>query len=341
MKSILWIALAFTIASFVRSENLFPADEDTPRFLSPDGTRVVRLYFLDTEASFPGGKSAPILQVEYSMVMGTREILIRTFTPPTDSDPEARFSVRWKNDGRGFLVLSDQTAHRRNGKELEKWEDGNFVVFFFDRVSGVFPPSGRFRPIEWKVSHLSAQGDLHALPVRTAPDNTKDSEVRIGETGFLNFRLSNLERQDRILNFTLHPNTQKLRMNTDGYFSMPDDQVSQPSPDGRFTAHVSKKISRMVLLSEGTRFLDQIWVLLYPLRYDGECQLAWSKDSRYLLLVTNDSGMKGLTIMPDGEELYLLFDTREWNGVLGPEKRAVDPVLFPDLLKPRPPARKP
>lgn len=100
-----------------------------------------------------------------------------------------------------------------------------------------------------------------------------------------------------------------------------------PAPDGRFSLQLAAEREWMVLLTEGDRFRDQWWVLLFHFRVSNRpidpnagtpARAVWSADSRRVLLLTRDTGGAGLSILPGGEELYLLFDTKRWEGVIGP-----------------------
>jgi hypothetical protein len=94
----------------------------------------------------------------------------------------------------------------------------------------------------------------------------------------------------------------------------------------------------MVLLSEGEAFRDQLWVLLHHFRMEDPTvdakstegpRFAWSRDSRHVFLLMHDSGTKGLVRLENGEEVYLLFDTRQWEGVVGPTEKEIDDAGFP------------
>lgn len=125
---------------------------------------------------------------------------------------------------------------------------------------------------------------------------------------------------------------------------MPPVSSSLPSPDGRFTAQLAGERDLMVLLAEGERYRDELWVLLFPIRVSNRVvtppsgsdhRLLWSRDSRHLLIVTRDAPIPGFDQLPDGSSIHLLFDTLEWGGVLGPRREALLGIDFPGLTATR------
>jgi len=60
-----------------------------------------------------------------------------------------------------------------------------------------------------------------------------------------------------------------------------------------------------------------------------EPRFVWSRDSRHLFLLTRESDVKNLVRLESGEEVYMLFDTRQWEGAVGPSEKEIAGVDFP------------
>ena len=163
---------------------------------------------------------------------------------------------------------------------------------------------------------------------------------RQGKTGVVRIPIAHPTTRERVLNCTIHPNTQNLRREGSGLFAIPPVRAEFPSPDGRFSLRLAGEKELMVLVTEGTRFRDQLWVLLFHFRIgnrpinprtETDARALWSADSRHVLLLTRDTGAPGLARLLGGEECYLLFDTGNWNGVIGPTMEEVHRIGFPGL----------
>lgn len=322
------------------------------RFLSPDGRRSVRLNLLgmDPKAESPPGmskelfeaarKRGPSLQLEFSMILGTNEILIRPFIA-TPGNQKARYRVLWDEGGRGFLVLCDAPPKRLEGSRMEtpKWVTDEHMLFFFDRVNETFPPSERYKPEDWKVASMKGPEKGSVLPLVSIDFLNPPKSERSGRTGEMRRSLARPAQRDRIHNFTIHPNTQNLRKTEQrSLFMMPPVRTNLVSPDGRFEARLAGANELMVLLSEGESFRDQLWVLFHYFRLKDPAantepgegpRFVWSRDSRYLFLLTRESGMEGLVRLENGEEVYMLFDTGRWEGAVGPREKEIEAAGFP------------
>ena len=344
----------FFIAGLVLVFSLVPkaraaAPPDAGRFLSPDGTRAVRLNLLgmSPKAEPPPGmnkelfeaarKRGPSLQVEFSMILGTNEILIRPYTARAGDNDKARYRVLWDDGSRRFLVLCDAPPKRIEGsrEDTPTWTTGEHILFFFDRVSEIYPPTERYKPDEWKGMVMKGPEMGSVLPLVTLDFLNPPKSERVGRTG----EMRRSFYPDRIHNFTIHPNTQNLRKTEQRpLFMMPTVRTNLVSPDGRYEARLAGTTDPMVLLSEGEAFRDQLWVLLHPFRIKepaadarpGEQpRFVWSRDSRHLFLLTRQSDIKNLVRLETGEEVYMLFDTQKWEGAVGPNEKELEAASFP------------
>jgi len=54
------------------------------------------------------------------------------------------------------------------------------------------------------------------------------------------------------------------------------------------------------------------------------------------VIVTREAPVRGLDQLPDGTWIYLLFDTLEWGGLLGPRREELAEIDFPGLAATRP-----
>jgi len=327
-------------------------------FYSPDGRRVVRLSLqmaddrtleklgLDRVTRDHLRALGPSLLVEFSRVHGDREIPVRSFTGSGGTGEKARYRVLWDDQSRRFLVLCSEaprpSASRPSVPPL--WRTGESVVFFFDRTTERFPQVQKFVDADWEGVPLSGPSEGVSVPAvpfdLSAPAPAPESP----QTGEIRFPIFRAPTKDRILNFTIHPNTQNLRAGEKGLFAMPPVRSSSPSPDGSFTAKLAGERDLMVLLAEGDRYRDELWVLLFQFRLSNRAvtapsgadhRLLWSRDSRHLLIVTRDAPVRGLDLLPDGTSIYLLFDTLEWGGVLGPRREELAGIDFPGLTATR------
>ncbi|OAI43482.1 hypothetical protein AYO41_00310 [Verrucomicrobia bacterium SCGC AG-212-E04] len=333
-----------------------PVPGEPLRFDSPDGSRSVRLCLvgLDPKADLPGmdkslaetaRKAGPSLSLEYTMLLGSNEVIIRSFTSSQGDSNSARYRVLWDEQGSKFVVLCD-TAPKpagRKGKLPERWPTGEYVVFFFDRETEIHPPSEGFSPQAWAGTPTKGP-DKGSVPPVVLIDmfRTTGKSERVGKTGEMKPGRGRLPSNERITNFIIHSNTQRLRKTPqDPHFKLPADILNARSPDGRFQARLmggeANTVSPAVLLAEGDAFRDQLWVLNYPFRRNPplapgksgpQARFVWSKDSRYLLLLTRDSAERGLTRLENGEELYLLFDTTRWEGIIAPERKEIEGIEF-------------
>lgn len=323
-------------------------------FFSPDGRRVVRLSLQPIDERLMEGlgldqairdqvrAGGPSLRIEFSRVDGDREFIIRSFTGSAGAGERARYRVLWDDLSRRFLVLCSTapapSSHRASSPPL--WMTGEIVAFYFDRITERYSPMRGFEAADWEGLVLSGPSQGVPLPLvavdLTAPEPAHQG-VRTGEIRFPMFRAPS---KDRILNFTIHPNTQNLRDVGKGLFAIPPVRAFSSSPDGRFTAKLAGERDLMVLLAEGARYRDEVWVLLFPRQMNSrslglqaglEHRLLWSRDSRHLLVVTRDAPVAGLDRLPDGAWIYLLFDTREWRGEFGPRREGLEGLDLPGL----------
>lgn len=326
---------------------------EAPRLLSPDGRRAVRLNLLgfDPKAESPPGmnkelfdaarKRGPSLQIEFSMILGTNEILIRPFTASPGSNDKARYRVLWDDGGRRFLVLCDAPPKKMEGSRTDTptWVTGEHILFFFDRLNEIYPPTERYKPEEWRGAIMKGPDKGSVLPLVSIDFRNPPKSERTGRTGEMRRSLGRPLMRDRIHNFTIHSNTQNLRKTEQRtLFMMPTVRTNLVSPDGRFEVQLAGTTDPMVLLSEGEAFRDQLWVLLHHFRINDPAAdskpaegplFVWSRDSRHLFLLTRESGTKGLVRLENGEEVYLLFDTRRWEGVVGPSEKEIESAGFP------------
>jgi hypothetical protein len=345
---IAWLILVLGLASTARSVER----PEAGRFLSPDGRRSVRLNLLgiNPKAEAPPGmnkelldaahKRGPSLQIEFSMMLGTDEILIHPFTASAGNHDKARYRVLWDDGSRRFLVLCDAPPKKMEGSRTDTptWTTGEYILFFFDRESEIYPPE-RYKPEEWKGALMKGPDKGSVLPLVSIDFLNPPKSERTGRTGEMRRSLGRPQMRDRIHNFTIHPNTQNLRKTEQRtLFMMPTVRTNLVSPDGRFEARLAGTTDPMVLLSEGEAFRDQLWVLLHHFRISDpaadakpseEPRFAWSRDSRYLFLLTRESGTKNLVRLESGEEVYLSFDTRQWEGVVGPTEKEIEAAGFP------------
>jgi hypothetical protein len=281
---------------------------------------------------------APSLDIEYSMLNGDREVLVRSFTIGS-AGAGARYRVLWEAQGRRFLVLADAAPPQEKGRSREwpRWPTGETVLFFHDRLTEAYSPVVPFRPEEWEGSPVAGGPKAIRLPVVVLDAETIMKSERLAMTGEVRLPIARPPTRERVLNFTIHPNTQNLRREGRAFFAMPPVRARYPSPNGRFSLQLTGGKELMVLLTEGERFRDQIWVLLFHFRIGNrpinpsegtEARAVWSADSRHVLLLTRGTGAHGLATLPGGKECYLLFDTVEWNGVLGPSLAEVKKIGF-------------
>ena len=329
---------------------------DPPRFVSPDGRRAVRLSLMrfDSKADWPGldrtlieaaRKAGPSLQIEFSMRSGANEVLIRPFTSRPAGGERAHYRVLWDARGTRFIVLSDAPPEPADGSraQLPTWATGETVVFFHDRESETSSTTARYRPEQWTASTMQGPNKGSRLPMLVVTFAMLSKFERVGKTGEMQWLNMKPPRAERIENFTIHPNTQTLRKDDPRpLFAMPRTLLNAPSPDGEFQARVMggrppAVDNPMVVLAEGDAFRDQLWVLLYSFRAgapksaggsEPTQRFVWSNDSRYVLLLTRESGRRGLARIASGEELYLLFDTERWEGVIAPELNAIEGLGF-------------
>jgi hypothetical protein len=326
---------------------------EAPRFVSPDGRRAVRLYLLgmDPAAVWPGAdktlveairKRGPSLEIEFSMMLGTNEVLVRPFTTRPGGQDTAHYRVLWEQGGREFLVLRDTPPKRMEGARTETpvWGTGEHILFFFDREKEFFPPAERYQPRDWDASSMKGPDKGSGLPLIAVDFRGAPGSERYGKTGELRRSNARPPARHRIQNFTTHSNTQNLKKTEQRpLFAMPAVQTNVASPDGRFAAQLAGgDRDPLLLLAEGDGFRDELWVLFHPLRLKGQAsgatappaaRLGWSRDSRYLLLLTRESGMRDVARLQSGEEVYLVFDTARWEGEVGPDLKQLEEIDFP------------
>ena len=48
-----------------------------------------------------------------------------------------------------------------------------------------------------------------------------------------------------------------------------------------------------------------------------------------MFLLTRESDVKNLVRLESGEEVYMLFDTRQWEGAVGPSEKEIAGADFP------------
>jgi hypothetical protein len=278
------------------------------------------------------------------MTSGANEVLIRPFTMSPAGSDRARYRVLWDPQGTRFLVLSDTPpkATRGGRTEASRWTTGEYVIFFHDRETEASPPREGYQPEKW-TSRLQGPEKGVVLPLfAVSPASFTGKSERIGTTGEMRRSLGNTARGERIQNFTIHSSTQRLRQtNSRPVSAFPPTQLNVLSPDRKFQARLMAGeplvLDPVVVISEGEAFRDQMWVLLYPFRTvpplaartSGQTQrFVWSKDSRHLLLLTRESGLRGLSRAPSGEENYLTFDTASWAGVTAPDAKDLEGIDF-------------
>jgi len=329
------------------------AGEGRP-FTSPDGWRGVRLSLqsadertlerlgLDPAARAHLRALGPTLKIAFFRVHGDREILVRTFTGSGGAGEKARYRVLWDDQSRRFLVLcsaAPQPSIYRTAVP-PRWKTGESVVFFFDRTTEQSPPGGKFVASDWEGLLWSGPSEGVHVPVVSIGTSAPEPADRTSQTGEIRLPIFRAPTTERILNLTIHPNTQNLRAGEKGLFAMPPVRSSSSSPDGRFTAKLAGERDMMVLLAEGNRYRDELWVLLFSLRVNNRVvtppassdpRLLWSRDSRYVLILTREAPARGFDQLPDRTFIYLLFDTHEWGGVLGPRREELKGIDFPSL----------
>ena len=330
-----WRPALLSLGLLLAASCVHAADAEQPaRFPSPDGRRVVYLSLLRNDlppnaAGFGHGRPALTLRIEYAMVHGAKEAMIRPYVAASSEQAQARYRVMWDDEDQRFLVLCDQPI-RPSGRIIPRWNTGEHVVFFHDRVTEQSSPSQPFVPADWNPARVRAGSEAVVLPVVAIEQSKLASRPEAAsKTGEL--RRSGVRpdaRGERVLNFTVHPNTQNLKKSeTRPLFTMPATQMSLAAPDGSFEARWLGDAPTVFVLAEGGRFRDQLWVLRYELqltwtdpvtRAPREHRFAWSQDSRHLLVLTRDSGQKGFSRLPSGEEVVLIFDVRQWDGVIAP-----------------------
>lgn len=285
-------------------------------FPSPDGTRVVRLSLTTCK----GWAGAPSLQIEYSMVRAANEVIIRPFATSSGGSENARYRVVWDQDSRRFAVLGTEVTGRGTEKML-RLASGEYVLLTHDR-STVAP--ARKKDLEndaWGVAKWKSAGAVE-LPLREL-DITKPAEEYSGRTG----KVKNGIASDRVQNVTTHSNTQNFAPGRLAVTPTIEVLVRQRAPEGNFEARLARAQSPTVLLAEGDTYLDQQWVLLYPLAEERlepkngiAPRLVWSQDGRHVLVVTGLHGQPACPRLPgsDREEVFLLFDTQLWQGAVAP-----------------------
>lgn len=335
-----WLALAVSFVLPGSRTGLAAEDENVgKRFLSPDGQRVIYLKLIrnDNQAGSGGlagwlgltRKPAPTLAVEYSMVRGATEAIIRPFAITAAAPLEARYRVVWDDEDQRVLVLCDRPSSRPGSPAV--WSTGEYVVFFLDRKREVFPPSQPFVQADWTAARLRAGSEATTLPAFEPILEFKKAPPRehAGKTGIFRTPQNRPGTGERISNFTTHANTQNLGKWADARpnFALPPTQLAVPSPNRQWEARWLGDSPSVIVLAEGSVFRDQLWVLRYEVHltwFDRTSRqplghrFAWSKDSRHLLLLTRNSGRSDLTRLPSGEEVVFLFDTREWDGLSAP-----------------------
>lgn len=345
------LALGLLLSGTLASQSAPDESLVGKRFLSPDGRRALYLKLIRNDsapaksglAEILGRRSpAPTLAVEYSMVRGKTEAIVRPFVIAAAEKVEARYRVLWDDEDQRVLVLCDQPPQRSGdrGRPPIQWATGEYVVFFLDRLREVHPPSQQFVLADWTSARIRVASEATVLPVVSTERDFKKPAPRehAGKTGEMRTVTNRPGTRERIQNFTIHANTQNLgKWEPRPNFALPPTQLALPSPDRQLEARWLGDSPSIIVLAEGGAFRDQLWVLRYDLQltwFDRATQqplghrFVWSKDARHLLLLSRASGQPGLSRWPSGEEVVFLFDTREWDGVLAPGEAELKDLDF-------------
>jgi hypothetical protein len=295
--------------------NRLAAQQQGVAFPSPDGTRVVRLSL----TTIKGNTGAPAVQIEYSMVRGSREILICPFATSSGGVESARYRVAWDEQSRRFAVLGSE-ATGRSASKLAKLPSGEFVLLAHDRSFAESTRSSALENDAWGIAKWKSAAAV-TLPLREL-DISKPQSEYTGRTGLVAGGVG----RNRVQNLTVHSNTQNFVPGRLAVTPTIDVFASQRAPAGRFEARLAHTDSPTVLLAEGDTYCDQQWVILHPLseerakpRNGVSPRLVWSQDGRYVLVVTAPGAKPGFARLPSNkEEVYLLFDVQQWRGTLAP-----------------------
>lgn len=299
-------------------------------FASPDGQRVVRLSL----QGIAGSRHLPSLRIEYCKAHDGGDVLIRPFAAAVAATASAHYRVAWSPDDRRFAVLATDVPSRAADR-APRLPSGEFVLFATDRAGDAQPSLSTLRDDAWGIGGWPAVAPV-ALPLHEVDlaDPREDGvEARVGT-------LTHQRPHQpvvRVQNLTVHPNTQNF---------VPGRLATTPallrfgccrSPTGGYEASLARPErtlgSAMVLLDEGDRFPDQRWVLLFDLpeaRRRG-ARFVWTRDGRHLLLVSAPLQRTDFAPLPGstaGEEVFLCFDTVQWNGEIAP---AADRIARLDL----------
>ena len=311
-----WTTSLVLTALAAAPSNRLAAQQQGVAFPSPDGSRVVRLSL----TRLVGNMGTPALQIEYSMVRASREVLIRPFATSSGGSESARYRVAWDEQSRRFAVLGSE-ATGRTASKLAKLPSGEYVLLAHDRSFDSSTRSSALENDAWGIAKWKSAGAV-SLPVREL-DITKPESEYTGRTG----QVAGGVGRNRVQNLTVHANTQNFVPGRLAVTPTIDVFASQRAPAGKFEARLADTGFPTVLLAEGDTYCDQQWVILHPLpeerakaRNGVSPRLVWSQDGRYVLVVTAPSGQPGFAKLPgsDKEEVFLLFDVQQWRGTLAP-----------------------
>ena len=287
-------------------------------FPSPDGTRTVRLAL----TRLAGDKGTPSLQIEYSMVGTSYEVLIRPYAASCAGSEDTRYRVAWDPTGRRFAVLASELPPAGKPSRLLQLASGEHVVLGSDRKAAEAARASAME--DWAIDTWKVAGAVK-LPLLEF-DLGKPTKQYAGKTGVVS-RGANHVGHDRVHNLTMHPNTQNF---VPGRLAVTPELAvvaRQRAPAGRFEARLVRAQSPALVLAEGDAHLDQQWVILYMLPEERLLpqngvapRLLWSQDGRQVLLVTAVSGQPGFARLPgaEGLEVFLFFDVNEWEGTIAP-----------------------
>lgn len=308
-------SLVLTALAAAPATTLAAQQQGVP-FPSPDGTRVVRLSL----TTMKGNTGAPAVQIEYSMVRGSREILICPFATSSGGVESARYRAAWDEQSRRFAVLGSE-ATGRSASKLARLPSGEYVLLAHDRSFGSSTRSSALENDAWGIAKWKSAAAV-TLPVKEF-DLAKPQSEYTGRTGLVAGGMG----KNRVQNLTVHANTQNFVPGRLAVTPTIDVFASQRAPAGKFEARLADTGFPTVLLAEGDTYCDQQWVVLHPLPEERakpkngvSPRLVWSQDGRYVLVVTAPGGHPGFAKLPGSakEEVFLLFDVQQWRGTLSP-----------------------